>query len=84
MEAATIPGGENCPHTFKALAATGTDDFRKNNKIIRRAGAKRKSCYRKGISQPKRQKYNNTTDILLDAKRREAGRPKLKCAQRRH
>ena len=82
-EAATIPGGENCPPTFKALAAAGADEFRKNNKIIHRAGAKRKSCYTKGISQPKRQKCNTTTDILQEAKRKEAGRPKLKRAQRR-
>ena len=40
-EAANIPGGENCPPTFKALAAAGVKDFRKSGKIIHRAGAKR-------------------------------------------
>ena len=48
-EAATIPGRENCPPTFKALAVAGADEFRRN-KIIHRADAKRKSCYTKGIS----------------------------------
>lgn len=82
-DAATIPGGENCPPSFNALACAGADEFRKNNKIIHRAGAKCKSCNTKGSSQPKRQKCNSMTDILLGAKRKEAGRPKLKRAQRR-
>ena len=82
-EAATIPGGENCPPTFKTLAVAGVEEFRKSSKIVHRAGAKCKSCYSKGVSQPKSQKCNSSTDILQGAKRREAGRPKLKRAQRR-
>ena len=46
--AATIPGGENCPPTFKALAAAGVEDFRKSGKIIH---SKRKFCHTKGASQ---------------------------------
>ena len=66
QEAATIPGGETCPPTFKALAVVGVEDFRKSSKIVHRAGA----CYSKGVSQPKRQKCNSSTDILQGAKRR--------------
>ena len=82
-EAATIPGGENCPPTFKVLAAAGADEFRKNRKTIHRAGGKCKSRYTEGISQPKKQKCNTVTNILLEVKRNKAGRPKLKRSQRR-
>ena len=85
-EAATIPGGENCPPTFKALAAAGVKDFRKSGKIIHRAGAKRKFCNTKGEGTVAKKKKLNTcsnVDVLQEAKRKEAGRPKLKRAQRR-
>ena len=55
---------------LEARACAGADEFRKN-KIIHRADAKRKSW----DSQPKRQKCNSMTDILLGAKRKETGRP---------
>ena len=79
-EAATIPGGENCLPTFKVLAAAGTNDFKKN-KVIHRAGAKLNLVTVKGFLSPRGK--NVTTGIVLEAKRREAGRPKLKCAQRK-
>ena len=69
--------------TFKVLAAAGADEFGKNRKTIHRAGAKRKSRYTEGISQPKRQKCNTMTNILLEVKRNEAGKPKLKHSRRR-
>lgn len=79
-ESAIIPGGENCPPAFKALAAAGVEDFKMNNRTVYRRGVKRTSQYTKGVSQPKKQKCNKT-DVLLEAKRREAGRPKLKQPQ---
>lgn len=76
--AAVIPGGDNCPPTFKVLAKAGTVDFR-NSKILCRAGVKRK--HRSSATQSNIKKTRCHNELVATSK--TVGRPKVKWSQRK-